>query len=61
MKEKRDPKFTYTQQQFILSYGETALYISVMGNPIAGAAPVKYVKVFFGECYCLLPNEVLLT
>jgi hypothetical protein len=59
--ETRDPNFTYTQQQFFLSDVETALYISVMGNPIAGIAPVKYVKVFFGESYCLLANEVLLT
>jgi hypothetical protein len=47
--EKRDPKFTYTPQQFILSYGETALYISVMGDPIYGVAPIEYVKIFFGE------------
>jgi len=47
--ESRDPKFTYTPQQFILSYGETALYISVMGDPIYGVTPVEYVKIFFGE------------
>jgi hypothetical protein len=47
--EGRDPKFTYTPQQFILSYGETALYISVMGDPITGVAPIEYVKIFFGK------------
>lgn len=47
--EGRDPKFTYTPQQFILSYGETALYISVMGDPVTGVAPLEYVKIFFGE------------
>lgn len=46
---KRDPKFTYTPQQFILSYGETALYLSVMGDPITGIAPLDYVKIFFGK------------
>jgi hypothetical protein len=32
VKEKagRDPKFTYTAQQFVLSYGETALYLLTM-------------------------------
>lgn len=45
----RDPKFTYTPQQFVLSYGETALYLSVMGDPITGVAPLDYVKIFFGK------------
>lgn len=53
--QARNPKFTYTPQQFILSYGETALYISTMGDPTTGVAPVEYVKVFFGEfCFALL-------
>ena len=47
--EARDPKFTYTPQQFILSYGETALYISVMGDPETGIAPLEYVKIFFRQ------------
>lgn len=45
----RDPKFTYTAQQFVLSYGETALYLSTMGDPITGVAPLEYVKIFFGK------------
>lgn len=51
---KRDPKFTYTPQQYILSYGETALYLSTMGDPVTGVAPVEYVKVFFGKMLLLL-------
>ncbi|KAE9377062.1 Cloroperoxidase [Stipitochalara longipes BDJ] len=47
--ERKDPKFTYTPQQFILSYGETALYISVMGDPIYGVASVEYVRIFFEQ------------
>lgn len=43
----RNPKLTYTPIQFILSYGETALYLSVLGDPITGNAPVSYVKDFF--------------
>jgi len=47
--EGSDPDFTYTPQQFVLSYGETALYISVMGNPVTGVAPLEYVEIFFEE------------
>jgi hypothetical protein len=59
----RDPKFTYTPQQFILSYGETALYISVMGDPKTGVAPLEYVKVFFGRTplrLLRLVNQILM-
>ncbi|KAF2088261.1 Cloroperoxidase [Saccharata proteae CBS 121410] len=45
----RDPAFTYTAQQFITSYGETALYLSVLGDPVTGVAPVEWVKVFFEQ------------
>lgn len=41
----QDPKFTYTAQQLLLSYGETALYLSVMDDPITGVAPLEYVKI----------------
>ncbi|CZS89794.1 hypothetical protein WAI453_002840 [Rhynchosporium graminicola] len=47
--QARDKKFTYTPQQYVLSYGETALYLSTMGNPVTGVAPVEYVKVLFEE------------
>ncbi|KAL1303249.1 hypothetical protein AAFC00_006663 [Neodothiora populina] len=45
----RDPEFSYGPAQFILSYGETALYLSTMGDPTTGSAPVDYVNVFFQE------------
>lgn len=45
----RDARFQYGAREFVLSYGETALYLSVMGDPIMGIAPVDYVKIFFGE------------
>jgi hypothetical protein len=48
----RDPRFTYTVQQFVLSYGETALYLLVMGDPVTGVAPLEYVKIFFGLSLC---------
>lgn len=45
----RDPTFTYGPVQFIFSYGETAIYISTMGDPTTGVAPVKYVRSLFEE------------
>jgi hypothetical protein len=33
-------KFIYGPRQEVLSYGETALYLSTMGNPTTGDAPV---------------------
>lgn len=46
---QRDPTFTYGPREFLLSYGETALYLSVMGDPTTGIAPVDYVEIFFGK------------
>lgn len=44
-----DSRFTYQAQQFLLSYSETALYLSVLGDPVSGVANVDWVKVFFQE------------
>jgi hypothetical protein len=44
-----DPEFIYGVRQLVLSTGETALYLSTMGDPTTGVAPVKYVKSLFGE------------
>jgi len=45
----RDPDFSYSPVQFILSYGETALYLSTMGDPITGVAPLEYVRSLFEQ------------
>ncbi|CAD0081980.1 unnamed protein product [Aureobasidium vineae] len=45
----RDPNFSYSPVQFILSYGETALYLSTMGDPITGVAPLEYVRSLFEQ------------
>jgi len=45
-----NPTFVYGAREIVLSYGETALYLSVMGDPITGVAPLNYVKEFFGGC-----------
>ncbi|BFZ58090.1 hypothetical protein PYCC9005_005148 [Savitreella phatthalungensis] len=44
---KKNPTFTYTPLQFVLSYGETALYLSTMGDPSTGVAKVSYVRSLF--------------
>ncbi|KAK2625809.1 hypothetical protein QTJ16_005121 [Diplocarpon rosae] len=45
----RDPTFTYGPAQLIFSYGETALYLSTLGDPTTGVAPVEYVRALFEE------------
>lgn len=44
-----DRNLTYGAMQFVLSYGESALYLSTMGDPVTGVAPVEFVRVLFGE------------
>lgn len=46
--EAINPTTIYGARQLVLSYGETALYLSVMGDPITGKAPIAYVKSLFG-------------
>lgn len=41
-------KFVYSQKTALLSYGETALYLSALGDPANGVTPVKYIKILFG-------------
>lgn len=45
----RNPKVVYGARQLVLSYGETALYMSIMGDPVTGKAPISFVKELFGE------------
>jgi hypothetical protein len=42
-------RLIYSPRQLVLGLVESSLYMSVMGNPITGDAPVSYVKTFFGE------------
>ncbi|KAK2754793.1 hypothetical protein FQN54_006686 [Arachnomyces sp. PD_36] len=49
VQSKRTPNFTYSAKNMLISYTETAQYLSVFGNPIAGQPPVEYLKVFFEE------------
>ncbi|ORY77379.1 Chloroperoxidase [Protomyces lactucae-debilis] len=47
--QQRNPTFTYGPQQFVLSYGEVALYQSVLGNPLTGTPKTSYVRTFFEQ------------
>jgi hypothetical protein len=55
-----NPEFIYGVRQLVLSTGETALYLSTMGDPTTGVAPVKYVKSLFGESAILKPPAFFL-
>ncbi|KAK4618915.1 putative sterigmatocystin biosynthesis peroxidase stcC [Fulvia fulva] len=47
--QKRNPDCTYGPRELLLSNGEAALYLSVLGDPTSGVAPVKYIKTFFEQ------------
>ncbi|KAF2399119.1 Cloroperoxidase [Trichodelitschia bisporula] len=40
-------EFTYGIKECIMSYGETALYLNLLGKD--GVAPLKWVRIFFGS------------
>jgi len=43
----RNPTFTYGIREFVLSWGETALYLQGMSDPYSGVARVDFVKYLF--------------
>lgn len=43
----KNPTFVYGLREFVLSYGETALYLQTMSDPVSGLARVDYVREFF--------------
>ncbi|KAK2754250.1 hypothetical protein FQN54_007129 [Arachnomyces sp. PD_36] len=47
VESERNPDFTYNAKDVILSYGESALYLSVLGDPVTGHPPVEWVRIFF--------------
>ncbi|KAJ7608015.1 Cloroperoxidase [Mycena polygramma] len=44
-----NPNVTNTRKEFLLRSRESALYLSIMGNPLTGEAPKKFVNIFFRE------------
>ncbi|KAJ7220679.1 Cloroperoxidase, partial [Mycena pura] len=44
-----NPNITNTGKEFDVRTRESGLYLSVMGNPLTGVAPKKFVQIFFRE------------
>ncbi|KAF5354416.1 hypothetical protein D9758_010761 [Tetrapyrgos nigripes] len=47
--EIANPNITNTVKEFTIRSRESAFYLSVMGNPLTGVAPKKFVQIFFRE------------
>ncbi|KAI4917874.1 uncharacterized protein J4E92_008811 [Alternaria infectoria] len=47
--QKRNPEFVYGAREAVLSYGENALYLSTMGDPVTGKAKLEYVRSMFEQ------------
>ncbi|KAJ4412575.1 hypothetical protein N0V91_000333 [Didymella pomorum] len=43
----KNPDFTYGIREAIFSYGENAIYLQAMADPVSGNAKVEYVKQLF--------------
>ncbi|KAK7039906.1 Chloroperoxidase [Favolaschia claudopus] len=46
---KKNPNVTNTPHEFKIRTRESAFYLSVMGEPLTGIAPKKFVNIFFRE------------
>ncbi|KAL0573901.1 hypothetical protein V5O48_008049 [Marasmius crinis-equi] len=46
---QRNPKVTNTMMRALARSGTSAFYLGVMGDPITGVAPKRFVQVFFRE------------
>ncbi|KAJ7135299.1 Cloroperoxidase [Mycena crocata] len=44
-----NPLTLNTQKEFLLRSRESALYLSIMGDPLTGIAPKEFVNIFFRE------------
>ncbi|KAJ7744635.1 hypothetical protein B0H16DRAFT_987834 [Mycena metata] len=44
-----NPNITNTPKEFLLRTRESSFYLTLMGNPITGVAPKKFVEIFFRE------------
>ena len=43
----RNSEFTYGLREAVFSYGENAIYLQAMSDPITGAAKIEYVRQLF--------------
>jgi len=42
--------FQYGIKEFIFSYGESALFLGMLGGAKDGKIPLEYLRIFFGKC-----------
>lgn len=47
--QKRNPTLVYGPQQFVLSYGETALYLQTMGDALSGNSRLDFIRQMFEQ------------
>jgi len=47
--EAAEKDFQYGIKEFILSYGESALILGLLGDPEGGKVPIEYIRVLFEE------------
>jgi hypothetical protein len=47
--EEAGKDFQYGIKEFVLSYGESALFLGLLGDPKEGKIPVEYLRVLFGK------------
>ena len=43
----RNPEFVYGPREVVLSFGENALYLQSLSDPLSGRAPLAYVRSLF--------------
>ncbi|KAE9366611.1 Cloroperoxidase [Stipitochalara longipes BDJ] len=47
--EEAGKEFQYGIKEFVLSYGESALFLGLLGDPKEGKIPVEYLRILFEE------------
>ncbi|KAF2805367.1 Cloroperoxidase [Mytilinidion resinicola] len=47
--EEAQKAFEYGIKEFVLSYGESALFLGILGDPKDGKIPVEYLRVLFEQ------------
>ncbi|KAH7127112.1 Chloroperoxidase [Dendryphion nanum] len=47
--KRRNPQFSYNPQNRFFSYGESALYLSLLNEPKSQSVPVEWLEIFFAE------------
>ncbi len=48
--EEAGKDFQYGIKEFVLSYGESALFLGLLGSPEEGKIPLEYLRVLFRKC-----------